>query len=131
MPRVLRRRDDAERGVLVRPHSTNPALDERVDDELALLARSGRSALRAVGDGPAGDGSEVLDRYRHPEERRVLASLHAAVGVLRGGAGVVVVAPGDGAQLRIALVHGRQALLEQLDGGDLAPADRGGELERG
>ena len=43
---------------------------ERVDDELALLARALGSAVRSVGHRPAGDRREVLDRHRHAEERR-------------------------------------------------------------
>jgi len=51
------------------------------------------------------------------------------VGGFGAGAGLRVVAPGDGVQLRVALVDCGEARVEELDGRELAAAQGGGELE--
>ena len=108
-------------GVLVRPQSTKPASTSASTTSSLSLARALRRAVRAVGHRPSRHRREILDRHRHAEERRGVAVAQAAVGLGSGRAGLLVVAPRDGVELGVALVHGGQAGVEQLDGGD-APA---------
>ena len=119
-------------GVLVRAQSTKPASTKRVDDQLAALARALGRAVRAVRNRPAGDRRQVLDRHRHAEKRRgVVAVGQPAVGLGRGRARLLVVAPGDAFSVGLSSSTACEAGVEQLDRGDLARAQRGGELQRG
>lgn len=92
---------------------------ERVDDQLAHLTGGVGGALGAEGHRPTGDGGQVLDRDRHAKERRFLASGDPRVRLPGSRASVLVVSPNNGVQLRVALVDGREAGVEQLDGRQL------------
>jgi len=106
-----------------------PGGEEGVDDQLALLAGAGGRTVRAVGHRPSGDRGEVLDRQRHTQEGRLRTRGQAPVGLGRGGPRFIVVAPGHGIQLSVALVDRGQAGVEQLNGGQLATAQRRGQLQ--
>ena len=86
--------------------------------------------MRAVGQRPSCNRSEVLDRQRHAQEGRLTARGQAPVGLGRGGPRFLVVAPDHGIQLSVALVDGGQAGVEQLDRGELATAQRRRQLQR-
>src|SRR6185503_3997095 len=99
---------------------------------------------RAVdgGDGPgerarAGAGAHpahvlvVLDAARHAEEERQLtAGAGAAVGLFGGAEGAPLVELDEGADVPVAPRDGVEAAAGELDRGELAPPDPGGELER-
>jgi hypothetical protein len=85
--------------------------------------------MRAVGHGQSCHRREILDRHRDPEEWRRIACCDAAISVVGRGASVVVVAPDQGVELRVAPVDDLQAGIEQLDRGELAAAECIGEPE--
>ena len=130
---VLGRRDHAEGGRVGAP-AQHEAGAPRARPRRARSPRSARSGApsRAVRHRPAGDGREVLDRDRHAEEGRLLAGLQAAVGLRRRRHAPAsslrqVTAFSCGLRSSTTARHG----VEQLDGGELAPAEGGGELEGG
>ena len=107
-------------GVLVRPHSTKPAsTSASTTSSLSSLGPSGAPCEPNVTGQPA-TGVRSLIGIGTPRNGALLAGGEAAVGLARGGAGLLVVAPGDRVQLRVELVDGRQAGVEQLHRGELA-----------
>ena len=99
---VLSCGDHAELGRVGASAEDEAGTRERVDDQFLALARALRRAVRAVGDRPAGDRRQVLDRQRHAEERRRLALASRRSASTASTRACVVVAPGDGVQLGVA-----------------------------
>src|SRR5437763_541532 len=128
---VLRDRERAELGRVGAPAQHEARAPERLRGQLALGADARGAAARAVGHRPARHRREVLDRDRHAEERRVVTAGQRLVGMARGVARRVVIAPDDRVDIAVARVDRLQAGVQQLDGGQLAAAQRGGELEGG
>ena len=129
--RVLGHGERAELGRVGAAAEDEAGALQRLDHQLALLAELIAGAVGAIGEWPACDRGQVLDRDRHAEERRLLPAGDPRVGVPSGRTSRLVVTPDDRVQLGIALVDRGEASVEQLDRGELARAKRSCQLNRG
>ncbi len=131
---VLSDRDHAELRRVRAPAQHEPGALQRLDDELALLAHPVRGAVRAVGDRPSRDWRQVLDRQRHAEEwgagpaRRPRGGGRPPPRAARASSSLRQMTAFSCGPQRIDRRHAR---IQQLGSGQLAPAQRRGELHAG
>ena len=111
---------------------TAPAASSRSTAALVSRGTKSAEAREPTALVHAGEPVRVLDRERDAAQRPALAARQRGVGC-RGGAPRAVVEP-DGERVERRLrssVGAVEHRLERLDGGQLAPRERGAKVERG
>ena len=124
---------DPNSGVLVRPVRMNPADHGRRRWARWTAPGPSGAPMRAVGHRLSGHREQVLDRDGHPGEGWKLVDpdgdpVPEALGL---GPGLLVVAPDDRVELRIALVDAPEAGVEHLERAHVHGPDGRGDVEGG
>lgn len=112
-------------GVLVLPISRKPAVQEPRHDRVGDRARRVVTPKAAERGGLPGDQVHVLDGYGHPVEGGQSPALHhRPLGLQRGLADLLVVAPDERSDLTIEPLDALQIGVGDLDRAQLALAYR-------